>query len=112
MCHRLTINYVEILTHGFDLCPLSEAINFCTGHCHLEAGFLSVVRSLEVVCILEVENVLVLRQSHSGARSLYGGYQKNHLNTTSHSLTSFTSCIHSIIATCMHYCALITLTLS
>ena len=28
---------------------------FCTGHCHLGAGFLSIVRSLEVVHISEVK---------------------------------------------------------
>ena len=43
---------------------------FCTGRCHLGAGFLSIVRSFEVVCISEVKNVLVLWSSCSGARGL------------------------------------------
>ena len=66
-------NASKILTHGFDLCPLSEVILYS---CRLSGpAALSVVRSIEDVRISEVKNTLYYGKSnrYHEMSPLYGG---------------------------------------
>ena len=58
-CSWVTILLVNCIACSFDLCLLSKL--FCTVYSHLGTHiYLSIIRSLEVVRISEVEKVLVL----------------------------------------------------